>query len=101
MANEIIYALGQCTICDEIINTNELSHEKHLRYTHGEETITFKKYLDDILLAAGAGHMEHIKLIISIIYFLLANIRQCNCKKFRIYVEKCLGLCTECRSPSR
>ena len=63
MANEIIYALDQCTAYGEIIYINELTHEKHVRSIHGKERIIFKNYLGDILLAAGAGNMEKYLLL--------------------------------------
>ena len=64
MANEIIHALDQCATCGKIINTNELSHEEHVRSIHENERITFKNYLGDILLAAGAGLMEKNLLLV-------------------------------------
>ena len=63
LANEIIYALDQCTAYGEIIYINELTHEKHVRSIHGKERIIFKNYLGDILLAAGAGNMEKYLLL--------------------------------------
>ena len=58
LANEIIYALDQCTAYGEIINVNELTHEEHVRSIQGNERIIFENYLGDILLAAGAENME-------------------------------------------